>query len=82
MSIDRLTRTASLDTGTLLPVFTSAGQDDQAATMATLVAFTRTQIYGRSVPVNVTGSRASGAALVSLLLALSQLGLITDNTTA
>lgn len=33
-------------------------------------------------PVTVTGSRASGAALVSLLTALASLGLIIDNTTA
>jgi hypothetical protein len=31
---------------------------------------------------NVTGSKASGAALVSLLGALVNLGLITDSTTA
>jgi len=30
---------------------------------------------------NVTGSRASGAALVSLLSALASLGIITDSTT-
>jgi len=34
------------------------------------------------IPPNVTGSRVTGAALVSLLTALDALGLITDSTTA
>lgn len=38
--------------------------------------------YAPNTAISVTGSRASGAALVSLIAALVSLGLIADNTTA
>lgn len=39
-------------------------------------------VRGTGAAISVTGSRASGAALVSLLAALVQQGVIVDNTTA
>ncbi len=75
--------TAALETndgtnGTLMQLSNAAGiQLGGTGTGNRLGTFGVTPV----VQPNVTGSRASGAALVSLLSALSSLGLITDSTT-
>lgn len=48
----------------------------------TLIKQSLTPLADVSNRPQVTGSRSGGAALTSLLAALSRLGVITDNTTA
>lgn len=81
MPIDKLTRVQTVSNADLVPLFSATGGDDQAATMATVAAHIKAETFAVAVPVNVSGSRASGAALVSLLAALSAAGIITNNTT-
>lgn len=82
MPIDRLTRTTTVSGADLVPLWPYAAQDDQAATLATITAHIKDEIFPTNPPIVVTGSRSGGAALVSLISALVQLGLITDSTSA
>lgn len=54
--------------------------EDEAQTRRQLAEADRQN--AKKAQITVTGSRASGAALVSLLAALEQTGLIVDTTTA
>jgi len=65
----------NLQNGTILAKYSGGGDDP----VVNQIGFYQTTPVDKPT---VTGSRASGAALQSLLLALSNLGLITDSTSA
>lgn len=74
-------RTLSSVTRSITVLSTTTGIVDTGLTANSVVMTNSIKELVTPGPQTVTGSRASGAALVSLLSALATLGLITDSTT-